>query len=234
MVASAERIPTLTLSPPGPGLAPTRSLAPLGAGGMGEVYRARDTRLGREVAVKVLLAPTSPRPDTLRRFERRPRATGRLNHPNILAVYDFGEHEDAPFLRRASCSKARPCGTAARGPLPLAEARRLRASRSRRASLPRTARASSTATSSRTTCSSPATGASRSSTSAWRARLRRRPATTRRRPTRPRHTDRARCWAPWATWLPEQVRGQTADHRSDIFSLRRACSTRCFLGGAHS
>ena len=73
-------------------------LGTLGAGGMGEVYRARDARLGRDVAVKIL--PETLRQDAgrLRRFEQEARATGALNHPNVLAVYDVGEHEAAPFL----------------------------------------------------------------------------------------------------------------------------------------
>jgi serine/threonine protein kinase len=65
---------------------------------MGEVYRARDSRLGRDVAIKVLPASFASDPDRLRRFELEARATGMLNHPNILAVYDIGTHEGAPYL----------------------------------------------------------------------------------------------------------------------------------------
>jgi hypothetical protein len=65
---------------------------------MGEVYRALDTRLGREVAVKVLPASASRDPERLRRFEGEARAAGSLNHPNLLAVYDVGSHEAAPYL----------------------------------------------------------------------------------------------------------------------------------------
>jgi serine/threonine protein kinase/Tol biopolymer transport system component len=65
---------------------------------MGEVYRARDSRLGREVAIKVLPAALSADPDRLRRFEQEARAAGVLNHPNILAVYDVGTHAGAPYL----------------------------------------------------------------------------------------------------------------------------------------
>jgi Tol biopolymer transport system component len=72
--------------------------SPLGAGGMGEVYRARDPRLGRDVAVKVLPASFSGDPDRLRRFEQEARAAGQLNHPNVLTVYEFGVHEGAPFI----------------------------------------------------------------------------------------------------------------------------------------
>jgi Tol biopolymer transport system component/predicted Ser/Thr protein kinase len=79
-------------------LGPYEILAPLGAGGMGEVYRAKDPRLGREVAVKVLPASFSTDPDRLRRFEQEARAAGLLNHPNITAVYDIGTHEGAPYV----------------------------------------------------------------------------------------------------------------------------------------
>src|SRR6202522_4735199 len=79
-------------------LGPYEILAPLGAGGMGEVYRARDSRLGRDVAIKVLPASFAADPDRLRRFELEARATGMLNHPNILAVFDIGTHEGAPYV----------------------------------------------------------------------------------------------------------------------------------------
>lgn len=70
----------------------------IGAGGMGEVYRARDEKLNRDVAVKVLPKAFSEHPDRLHRFEQEAQATGILNHPNILAVYDVGKHEGAPYV----------------------------------------------------------------------------------------------------------------------------------------
>src|SRR5213076_2011238 len=79
-------------------LGPYEILAQIGAGGMGEVYRARDPRLGREVAIKVL--PTSFAGDAARlsRFEQEARAAGILNHPNITAVYDIGQNEGTPYV----------------------------------------------------------------------------------------------------------------------------------------
>ena len=65
---------------------------------MGEVYRASDTRLRREVAIKVLPAAFSKDADRLRRFEQEARAAGMLNHPNILTVHDIGTHEGAPYI----------------------------------------------------------------------------------------------------------------------------------------
>ena len=70
----------------------------LGAGGMGEVYEAYDPRLKREVAVKVVSSARSGHPERLRRLEREARAAAALNHPNILAVYDIGTHNDVPFI----------------------------------------------------------------------------------------------------------------------------------------
>jgi len=79
-------------------LGPYEILSPLGAGGMGEVYRARDTRLGRDVAVKVLPASFSSDRDRLHRFEQEACAAGALNHPNILSIHDIGTHDGAPYV----------------------------------------------------------------------------------------------------------------------------------------
>src|SRR6266850_2004510 len=70
----------------------------LGAGGMGVVYRARDPRLGREVAIKVIPESFAADATRLHRFEQEARASGQLNHPNILAVYDVGLHAGAPYV----------------------------------------------------------------------------------------------------------------------------------------
>lgn len=79
-------------------LGPYEVISPLGAGGMGEVYRARDPRLSRDVAIKVLPSSFSTDPERLSRFQQEARAAGALNHPNVLAVFDFGVHADSPYL----------------------------------------------------------------------------------------------------------------------------------------
>src|ERR1700733_3103029 len=79
-------------------LGPYEILGAIGAGGMGEVYRASDTRLGREVALKIVPGSFAGDADRLRRFEQEARAVATLNHPNILAVFDIGQHEGSPFL----------------------------------------------------------------------------------------------------------------------------------------
>ena len=83
---------------PGTKLGPYEIQSPLGAGGMGEVYRARDTRLGRDVAVKILPESFAGDSERLRRFEQEARAVAALNHPNILAIHDIGEQGGAPYI----------------------------------------------------------------------------------------------------------------------------------------
>src|SRR5437867_7745049 len=79
-------------------LGPYEIVTPLGAGGMGEVYRARDTRLGRDVAVKVLPSSYSDDKERLQRFEQEACAAGALNHPNILIVHDIGTLDGSPYV----------------------------------------------------------------------------------------------------------------------------------------
>jgi eukaryotic-like serine/threonine-protein kinase len=83
---------------PGSKLGPYEILSLLGTGGMGEVYRARDTALGRDVAVKILHSNNLQDPDRLRRFRQEAQAAAALAHPNILAIYFVGEHDGVPFL----------------------------------------------------------------------------------------------------------------------------------------
>ena len=88
-------------SPPiaiGTRMGPYEILGWIGEGGMGEVYRAHDPRLAREVAIKVIRQPFAADAERVRRFEQEARAVGQLNHPNILAVYDSGIHEGTPYI----------------------------------------------------------------------------------------------------------------------------------------
>jgi Tol biopolymer transport system component len=84
--------------PPGALLGPYQVVGLIGAGGMGEVYKARDERLKRDVAIKVLPSAFAENSDRLRRFEQEARAAGGLNHPNILAIFDIGSREGAPYV----------------------------------------------------------------------------------------------------------------------------------------
>jgi serine/threonine protein kinase len=83
---------------PGSSLGPYEIVAPLAAGGMGQVYRARDPRLGREVAIKVVAPALAADAESRRRFEREARAAAALNHPNVLVIHDVGAGGEAPYL----------------------------------------------------------------------------------------------------------------------------------------
>lgn len=97
-------------------------VSPLGAGSMGEVYRARDSRLNRDVAIKVLPAWISSDPQRLLRFEHEARAAAALNHPNILVVYQMGTHEGMPYLVSELLEGTTLTEVLRRGPLPLRKA----------------------------------------------------------------------------------------------------------------
>ena len=84
--------------PSGTRIGPYEIADPIGSGGMGEVYRARDTRLGRNVAVKVLPSSFASDAERVRRFEQEAQAAGQVNHPNILAIYDVGSHDGSPYV----------------------------------------------------------------------------------------------------------------------------------------
>ena len=106
-------------------LGPYEILSPLGAGGMGEVYRARDTRLGRDVAVKVLAHHLSSSAEVRSRFEREARTVSSLNHPNICTLHDVGREGDTDFLVMELVEGETLANRLAKGPLPTAEVLRL-------------------------------------------------------------------------------------------------------------
>jgi Tol biopolymer transport system component len=101
---AVARAPDISPGPQGLALQPGMILGPyqigprIGSGGMGEVYRARDPRLGRDVAIKVLSDAGSATPEQVQRFDLEARAAGALSHPNVLAVFDIGRYRGAPFL----------------------------------------------------------------------------------------------------------------------------------------
>ena len=110
---------------PGTKLGPYEIVAPLGAGGMGEVYRARDTRLGRDVAVKVLPEHLSSNPEVRTRFEREAKTVSSLNHPNICTLFDVGREGEVDFLVMELIEGETLVVRIARGPLATAEVLRL-------------------------------------------------------------------------------------------------------------
>jgi len=96
--------------------------SPLGAGGMGEVYRAHDTRLDRDVAIKVLPESLTSDSDRMRRFEQEARATAALNHPNILAVFEMDTQESVSYLVEELLEGETLRERLRRGPIPLRKA----------------------------------------------------------------------------------------------------------------
>ena len=103
---------------PGTRLGPYEVLAPIGAGGMGEVYRARDTRLDRTVAIKILPQQLAATPEVRQRFEREARAISSLNHPHICALYDVGHQDGTDYLVMEYIEGETLAARLSRGPLP--------------------------------------------------------------------------------------------------------------------
>src|SRR6201997_3618105 len=102
-------------------LGPYEILSPLGAGGMGEVYRARDIRLGRDVAVKILPAEFSADPVRKQRFEREARTISGLNHPNICTLHDIGSQDGVNYLVMECVEGETLAKRLEKGPLPLGQ-----------------------------------------------------------------------------------------------------------------
>src|SRR5687768_11666995 len=100
-------------------LGPFEILAPIGAGGMGEVYRARDTRLDRQVAIKVLSRELAGTPGVRERFEREARTVSQLSHPHICALFDVGVHDGVDYLVMEYLEGETLADRLKRGPLPL-------------------------------------------------------------------------------------------------------------------
>src|SRR5512139_2567979 len=103
-------------------LGPFEIVGVLGSGGMGEVYKARDTRLDRTVAIKVLPAYASADPERRARFEREAKTIAGLNHPNICTLHDVGEHEGSTFLVMEHLTGETLAQRLEKGPLPLEQA----------------------------------------------------------------------------------------------------------------
>src|SRR5438552_15517235 len=103
-------------------LGPYEVVVLLGAGGMGEVYKARDTRLDRTVAIKVLRAHLADNPDRRARFEREARIVSKLNHPNICTLYDVGRTDGTDYLVVEYLDGQTLAARLQKGPLPLAQA----------------------------------------------------------------------------------------------------------------
>ena len=103
-------------------LGPYEVLGLIGAGGMGEVYRARDSRLARDVAIKVILPTFARDSERIKRFEQEARAAGVLSHPNVCAIYDIGSYEGSSFVVMELLEGESLRETLKSGPLPVRKA----------------------------------------------------------------------------------------------------------------
>src|SRR5438067_8820947 len=110
---------------PGTALGPYEIVSAIGAGGMGEVYKARDTRLNRDVAIKILPASFSSRPEMKARFEREAQTIAGLNHPNICVLYDVGHQDGTDYLVMEYLEGQTLAARLAKGALALDEALRI-------------------------------------------------------------------------------------------------------------
>src|SRR5262245_19719554 len=114
-----------TVLSPGTRLGPYEVLGPIGAGGMGEVYKGRATRLERTVAIKVLASHLSSSPDLRQRFEREAKAISSLSHPNICTLYDVGHESGKDYLVMEHLDGESLAHRLARGPLPIEQVLRI-------------------------------------------------------------------------------------------------------------
>ncbi len=205
----------MTLSA-GTHLGPYEILSPLGAGGMGEVYRARDTRLGRDVAIKVLPEEFAGTPDRLTRFEREAKAVAALSHPNILAIFDYGTGEGTAYAVTELLDGQTLKDRLAAGAIPPKEAIGLAIQAVRGLSaahdkgiVHRDIKPDNLFVTRDGVLKILDFGLSRSFT----------PGESEDAPTRSHMTSPGTVMGTVGYMSPEQVRGQRADHRSDLFSL---------------
>src|SRR6202049_2399725 len=112
-------MPPLMALAPGKKFGPYETVSPLGAGGMGEVYRARDTRLGRDVAIKILPKEMSSDPARKQRFEREAKTISSLNHPHICTLHDIGSQDGVDYLVMECVEGETLAKRLEKGPLPL-------------------------------------------------------------------------------------------------------------------
>ena len=212
-------------------LGPYEILSPLGSGGMGEVYRAHDARLGRDVALKVIAAEVAGDRDRLARFEQEARATAALNHPHIVAVFDVGQSEQGPYivselldgetLRERMTRRRVPTRTAVEWVVQMARAL---AAAHDRGVISRDLKPENVFIT--------RDGTARSSTQAWPSSSRRLARRMDMTMSRGAASEAGAVLGTAGYMAPEQVNGEEADQRADVFAL--GCVFYELLSGARA
>jgi predicted Ser/Thr protein kinase len=200
-------------------LGPYEILALLGSGGMGEVYRARDSRLARDVAIKVILPTFARDSERIKRFEQEARAAGALSHPNVCAVYDVGSHEGSSFVVMELLEGQNLRETLKSGPLPVrkamdcvAQAARGLSAAHEKGIIHRDLKPENLFLTKDGWVKVLDFGLAKLTRSEV-------PAPTDEKPTSIAHTGAGAVLGTAGYMSPEQARGETADHRSDLFVL---------------
>ena len=211
-------------------LGPYEILGPLGAGGMGEVYRAKDTRLGRDVAVKILPAHLSKNAEVRERFEREARAISSLNHPHICTLYDIGRDGDADYFVMELLDGESLAARLERGPLKLDEALKVAAqiaealaAAHKQGIVHRDLKPGNIAL----------TRSGAKVLDFGVAKLRDEGLVDNLTRTTPL-TSQGAMLGTVQYMAPEQLEGKPVDHRAGPFRVRRGCSTRCSPASARS
>jgi hypothetical protein len=216
----------------GQSLGPYIIQAPLGAGGMGEVYRARDTRLNRDVAIKVVPPSVADNPEALARFERESHAIAALSHPNILTIFDVGQSDGRPFavmeLLEGETLRARIAG----GPLPVRKAVEIAAQIARGLAAAHDKHIAHRDLKPDNIFLPPAGGVKILDFGLARDTSTHGELTRMESPTMAPATTPGTVLGTVGYMAPEQVRGEPADHRSDIFAL--GCVLYEMLTGARA
>ena len=200
-------------------LGPYEILGPLGAGGMGEVYRARDSRLNRDVAIKVVPPSVAGNPEAVARFERESRAVAALSHPNILAIYDVGQSNGHPYSVMELLEGETLGARIAHGPLPVRKAVDIAAQIARGLAAAHDKQIAHRDLKPENVFLTPTGGVKILDFGLARSTAEQSELTRVESPTMAPATTPGTVLGTVGYMSPEQVRGEPTDHRTDVFSL---------------
>src|SRR5262245_7739949 len=200
-------------------LGPYEILGPLGAGGMGEVYRARDSRLNRDVAIKILPPSVADNPEALARFERESHAVAALSHPNILTIYDVGQSDGHPYSVMELLEGETLGARIAHGPMPVRKAVDIAAQIARGLAAAHDKQIAHRDLKPENVFLTPTGGVKILDFGLARSTAEQSELTRVESPTMAPATTPGTVLGTVGYMSPEQVRGEPTDHRTDMFSL---------------